>query len=262
MNNYIRKFLLVTALYFLLSQALISQEIVILCSENYRPYSYYDKNNTARGIYPEILEELFARADLPLHVELMPFKRVLLSLGQGYADGMAGVFYTEERARYSNYLLDVPLSHISNSLFTLKDSSLSSSEMKELEGLSLGRKRGFFVSTEFNEAAELRLFSLIEAESVDQLIHMTLSGRLDGFAHTTNNALYHIEALSLEDKIKNFPISHGEESTRKTYLALTRSKPQFWTKEKIALLTLKLKEMERDGTIEAIYARNGVSYDG
>jgi extracellular solute-binding protein (family 3) len=70
--------------------------ITIVGITDYRPYSYYE-NNEPKGLYNDILIELFRRSGYPLRLELVPFKRLLWMTENGNMSGMAGAFWTKER---------------------------------------------------------------------------------------------------------------------------------------------------------------------
>jgi len=59
--------------------------------EDYRPYIYKDANGSARGIFKDLMEEIFRRLNIPLECRLYPWKRTQVFVHSGRADGMVTV---------------------------------------------------------------------------------------------------------------------------------------------------------------------------
>ena len=128
-------------------------KIITLASiDNYIPYSYSEAGNK-RGLYIDIIEELFSRTEYSPEIQFLPFKRLLLSAENGDIDGIIGAFYTPDRAKYAIYLKDTPLAKITQQIFVLKSSGIKSSKFDDIAGAIIAHKRGFIMSTELNNIA-------------------------------------------------------------------------------------------------------------
>jgi len=59
--------------------------------EDYKPYIYKDSDGQAKGIFKDLMVEIFHRLDIPLTYKLFPWKRTQVLVHNGLADGMVTV---------------------------------------------------------------------------------------------------------------------------------------------------------------------------
>ena len=78
-----------------------NSSVMINVDENAPPFMYL-QNGQAAGIYPRIINEAFRRMNVPVKVNAIPWKRALADAKSGRA-GIAGLYWTEERARYFDF---------------------------------------------------------------------------------------------------------------------------------------------------------------
>ncbi len=66
--------------------------------EDYKPFIYKDKDGEIKGIFKDIMTEVFKRMDIPLKYDVFPWKRTQMYVIDGKADGMITV-PTKERLK-------------------------------------------------------------------------------------------------------------------------------------------------------------------
>ena len=113
---------------------------------------------------------------------------MLALLEKGKVDGGMPLFLTPERQKYALYT-DVPLHEASMTVFTSMESKLEYKSLSSLYGLTIGIRRGYSVSHEFDKAVEGGLIKTTEVDDVFQLIKIAEFGRVDAIVDkylTTN----------------------------------------------------------------------------
>ncbi len=71
-------------------------ETLRLVTEAWAPY-VYDENGLATGLDYEITREVLRRLGVELELQFLPWKRCLVALEQGQADGVLDIFHLPER---------------------------------------------------------------------------------------------------------------------------------------------------------------------
>ncbi len=250
---------ILSALFFILTSATSvsantqykNKNIVSLAGiDSYVPYSYKE-NNQIKGLYIDIIEELFARTEYRAKIKLMPFKRLLSSAQQGNTDGVIGVFATTEREAYLTYVKDAPLAKITQYIYTLKTSEIKSSKIDDIEGKVIAHKRGFIMSAQLSQAAENQKITRKEVETTKQLVLLLLAGRVDGFVQEKANATYFIKKYDKSGLIS--PLQPPVSDNRFSYLAFSKKSLASLPDDFITAITASFKSMAADGTIDKIY---------
>ena len=192
-------------------------KIITLASiDNYIPYSYSEAGHK-RGLYIDIIEELFSRTEYTPKIQLLPFRRLLPGAKNGDVDGIIGAFYTPERAEYATYLKDTPFAQIIQQIFVLRSGGIKSSKPDDIAGAIIAHKRGFIMSDELNDALEDNIFHGIEVETTQQLL---LLQRVDGFIQEKPNANYFIAQLNEDHSV--IPLSSPVSDKRLSYLTFSK----------------------------------------
>jgi len=224
-------------------------EIYIAGVQDYQPYSYMGKNGT-EGLYSDIITELFLRVGNPVNIELQPFGRILQNTKDGTVTGMAGVYYTAERAEFAVYLLSIPLANIVPRMFVLKQGTVKSPDISALRGKLIGKKGGFLTSPVIDLAEKNGVLKLYDLKTTDQMVKMLLDKRLDAFIQAENHALYYIHKYDKNNLITMLktPIASG----RKTYLAFSKEALKKLPDDFIETVEDAFLTMKKDGTLEKI----------
>ena len=132
-----------------------NSSVMINVDENAPPFMYL-QNGQAAGIYPRIINEAFRRMNVPVKVNAIPWKRALADAKSGRA-GIAGLYWTEERARYfdfSDHLLTEKVL-----IFVRNESAFPFMAMNDLKGKKLATISGWVYGNEFDKARASGLFA-------------------------------------------------------------------------------------------------------
>ncbi len=107
--------------------------------EDYRPFIYRDDDGEIRGIFKELMVEIFARIKVPLTCNVYAWQRTQKYVENGLADGMVTVL-TKERARI--FTATDPLLTAREVIFTSRDNP----RFAEIQAItSLQQFKGFKV---------------------------------------------------------------------------------------------------------------------
>ena len=129
--------------------------VMINVDENAPPFMYL-QNGQAAGTYPRIITEAFRRMNIPVKVNAIPWKRALAEAKSGRA-GIAGLYWTEERARYFDF--SDPLLTEKVLIFVRNDSTFPFMAMTDLKGKKLATISGWVYGNEFDKARASGLFA-------------------------------------------------------------------------------------------------------
>jgi len=86
--------------------------------EDYKPYIYKDKDGNPKGVFKDLMDELFKRINIPLKCELYPWKRSQKYVQDGKGDGMVTV-PTESRLKFTKPT--DPLVYVHEKIFVRSD---------------------------------------------------------------------------------------------------------------------------------------------
>lgn len=131
------------------------------------------------GLAVRIVQEAFRRLDRPMRIELLPWRRVLMSLEEGRCDGVMLLMRNEERERFLCYT--DPLCQGREMLY-YRPSTMGGfawEEFEDLKGLSIGLVAGFTYGEAFLAAvADLDLEVEYATDSESNMAKL-YAGRVD-----------------------------------------------------------------------------------
>ncbi len=222
--------------------------------EDYWPAIYRGENGKPKGIFNDILTEVFARLGIPLKKTVYPWKRAQKMVKDGDADGMVTV-YTKERQ--AELMATEPIWNISETLFFRRDNPRSCKILKinsfeDMQDLRVVDNAGSGWTKE--KYKEYGINNIIWAPSVDSAFNMLAKGRADVYIMFNLNA---INILS-KKRASNSPLSKGyqniiaispEFASLPFRLLINRNSPFV---KRIDDINRVLEEMKKDGTYQRI----------
>jgi len=141
---------------FLIPNALLADEMpnaeepaIALGYVDFPPYEFEEEGKPS-GVLVKIVNMLFEKADVPLDLQLYPFKRAFNSTKEGQIDGLFNFYKTEERLEsfdYTDPIITNPLV-----LFVRKDSNIEYSSLEDLKGLTIGTMLGYSYGPAFDKS--------------------------------------------------------------------------------------------------------------
>jgi len=229
--------------------------------EDYKPYIYRDQNGSARGIFKELMEEIFKRLKVPLECKLFPWKRTQVFVHNGLADGMVTV---PTPKRLETMLASKPLLTSGEKVFVRKDHPRIE-EIKKIRTFD-DLKKFTIVEVSGDGWAEGHfkgLPNVVWAPKVSSALYMIANGRVD---------LYVINEFSGKESIRtmlktpspfqeNFKkIITGPHTLETISYSLLINKNSPWA-HLIPRINATLEEIKRDGTYDRIMKKY-LSIDG
>lgn len=135
--------LIAALLFACLSLAAQAQPLRIV-SEAWPPY-IHDDNGVLRGLDYEAAHTVLQRLGVEVEWQLLPWRRCLMAMEQGQADGILDIFHTSEREA-SMLFPDEPLSQVEFVLFYAKANPHPFHRLADLRGLKIGVSAGYWYS--------------------------------------------------------------------------------------------------------------------
>ncbi len=237
---------------FLISSCLTAfadEEISFVAVENIIPFSY-EENGQIQGIDYEFILEISKRVGFNPKIMLVPFKRGLHLLENGTADGSFQIYYKKERESFLIYS-DIPMHYSNVSIYVRNDDNFIFNKIEDLYGKKVGIQSGFFISPEFQKAVDEQKIVVDEAKECEMNLKKLVVGRIDCFISSSQIAMFYINNLGFQEKIKSLPTLVVPE--KGTYLALSKNGKNIKDKHDfIKKINVAMKEIIEDGTYDKI----------
>lgn len=191
--------LLCAALLVCLSFTALGERLRLV-TEPWAPYVMVD-GQEASGLDYEMTTIVFKRLGIDVQWQFLPWKRCLLMLEQGEADGVLDILKLPER---DNLLLypNEPLSEINWVLFQAKARPHRFERMEDLTGLTVGVSPGYQYSPEFDAST---LFIREPAPTHEANFGKLARGRVDLVVTERLVGQQMIDKLKLRDEISEVP---------------------------------------------------------
>lgn len=206
---------LLTVLMLLCLGPLAQAQPLRLVTEPWPPYAYLHDGQPT-GIDYDIANEVFRRLGVTVHWEFLPWRRCLMMIEQGQADGVLDIFQTHDRAP----LLLYPEQSLSNVDFVLyqairKPHTVNS--LADLRGLRVGVQAAFQYGPAFDGAVDFRREP---APTLQANFGKLLLGRIDVLITDRHAGRFVIQELALQGQVSELPWRAG---SYPQYLALRRN---------------------------------------
>jgi len=161
------------------SSANAQKIFTVACNEKNEPACFEDTDGNIVGVNVDIIRVLCKRLNLSLEIKLVPWKRLLSLVEHGQVDAGMPLFKTPERLKYALYP-STPLHKVAMQAYTHPHSDFTYTRLPEdLYGKIVGIRRGYSISPKFDQAVAGGYIVINEVDSINQLIGMTISDRVD-----------------------------------------------------------------------------------
>lgn len=185
-----------------------------MVTEPWAPY-VYQQDGKATGLDYEITAQVFKRLGIDVQWQFLPWRRCLMMLEQGQADGVLDIFESSERDSSLLYPAE-PLSEVEFVLFQAKARPHLFNRLEDLKGLKIGTSPGYLYGQDFRESP---LFERESAPTLEANLGKLQLGRIDLVITDRRAGRYTVKAMGLNDDIEELPIVVSRD---KQFLALRR----------------------------------------
>lgn len=205
-------------LLFFLPVTVVSEERPVLVSGVSPSYK--------TGLQYKFINYLSKQSDCDTELQYLPFARRLHLLKIGKIDFLVGLSHSKEREK-DIYFLNPPYYSQPIGIFTLNSVDKNIVERKKLQDFRIGTiiDSKFFPEIDQNE-------NKLEIASVEQMVQLLLSGRIDGFIHNQKGGMMKVAEANASDRIKVMelspPVSYD------LYIGISRKSALYKDKEKLA----------------------------
>lgn len=188
-------------------------ETLRLVTDAWAPY-VYEENGQPAGLDYEITREVLHRLGVELDLQFLPWKRCLLALEQGHADGILDIFHLPEREA-GMLFVEEPLSEVDLVLFYASNRPHPYTNLEDLRDLVIGVSPGYWYNDEHFRNSTL--FSREEAPTHEANLGKLVRHRVDLVINDRRAGLYLSAQLGLRDQVDYNRTTVGHD---RLYLAL------------------------------------------
>lgn len=236
---------LIAALLFACLGLAAQAQPLRIVSEAWPPY-IHDDNGALRGLDYETTHTVLQRLGVEVEWQLLPWRRCLLALEQGRADGILDIFRTPEREA-SMLFADEPLSQVEFVLFYARANPYPFHSLADLRGLKIGVSAGYWYSNRaFRESA---LFTREPAPSHVANFGKLVRKRVDLVINDRRGGHFALVQAGLDNQVSQHPrvISRDQ-----MYLGLRRAAGHAQLARRFAN---ELRRFKREPAYAALQAR-------
>jgi polar amino acid transport system substrate-binding protein len=175
-----------------IAQLHANEPFVWVDDEDYEPYIYATKDREIKGLYRDLMVEVFDRMGIPLEYDVFPWKRTQLLIENGKADAMISIATPKRQVFLS---ATDPVIHLNFHIFARSDNP----RIKQIMAIeSISDLKGFdiidYLGTGWSEK-NLKGLSVEKAPSFTSAILMLAKGRADVFVDGSIVVKYTIKEL-------------------------------------------------------------------
>lgn len=185
-----------------------------LVAEPWAPYAY-QQDGVNYGLDYELVDTAFQRMGITVEWEFLPWKRCLLMLEHGEADGILDMYRMPERETWLEFS-SVPLSRAQGAMYYAKARPHPFTDIEQLRGLKIGVLAGYIYFPGFNDMDH---FIREPAPTHEANFGKLLLGRVDMVISDRRVGHYVLAQMGVADQItvSPTPLSGGD-----LYLALRK----------------------------------------
>lgn len=233
-------FILFFATSFLLFSCLVYAQTISVVFEDWPPYQFI-KGDKIIGIDTEVLVEAFRRMDVTPKFRAVPWKIALKETESGISDVIFSLAYPDQHSWL--YFPKIPINSQRSVFFVRKTSTLSISDIHDLEGMRVGTVFGNFYGNRFdNNKKIIRDESLSQHNVFDKL----LSGRYNIMISFDLVGLHIAKEKKIMSEIMMLDYIVDEQPT---FVGFSKTKG-IKAKQMAEKLSLILLQLQKEGFIE------------
>ncbi|WP_252274220.1 substrate-binding periplasmic protein [Pseudomonas subflava] len=225
--------------------ALLAQAETRVALDNANPPFMYRQDGRAMGLYPRLLEAVFARIGEPLSLRPMPWKRALRRGAAGQM-GIGGIYKNAARLEVFDY--SAPIFEERLLLYVQRGRAFAFARTEDLHGKRIGVIRGWSYTEAFDQAARAGRIDAEEGGSDEANLRKLASGRLDAVVAIELAG----QRLLAEPGLENLQALPRPLSTNATHLVFAR---QAGKRELLQRFDAALEAMRRDGSLQRLVER-------
>lgn len=172
-------------------------ETLRLVTDAWAPY-VYEEDGQAAGLDYELTREVLQRLGVKLDLQFLPWKRCLLELEQGNADGILDIFHLPEREA-SMLFVEEPLSDVKLVLFYARNRPYPYDSLEDLRDLVIGISPGYWYNDETFRNSPL--FSREVAPTHEANLGKLIRHRVDLVINDRRAGLYLTTQMGLQQQV-------------------------------------------------------------
>ena len=192
--------------------------------QNWPPYNYLDKEGKVVGVSSEILDCSFKQLNIPLDIEVVPWKRAQDHTRTGISHGFSGASRNAKRDLYATRTIDIsPQKWV---WYTLKGRNIQPNDTKLKTDLSIAGLRGSNIVNWLKKQGYKNVF---ETNDLDNMLAMVETQRVDAFMM---NQLVAETRISDINRLKAFEVTQYRSMPVGVYFSneFLKKYPKFLTK--------------------------------
>jgi len=220
----------------------VLQAETLIAIDNANPPFMYQQNGQAKGLYPQVLQAVFARAGQPVAIQAMPWKRALRR-SENAEVGVGGIYKTSRRLALYDY--SQPIFEEKLIVYVHRDKAFRFTRVDDLNGKRIGVIRGWSYTEAFDEAIRDGSIKVSESSSDEANFKMLASGRLDAVIAIELAGQRIIQQLQLRQVLALTPPL----SINPTYLVFAKKAKQQALLQRFDRILL---EMRADGSLDRL----------
>lgn len=226
-----------------------AEQPVKLATLDFKPFIWCE-GSQAKGLYAEIIAELFLRIGREYTIECFPWKRALYEVENGMVDALFAGVKTERREQFAIFT-KMPIRIGQYSVFTRKTDPFTYQTVSDLFGKTVAISRGHSVSLEFDSAVRFGAIKLVEVKSTNHGMRLLLAGRVEAYINDTIVGLFEANKMSITSEIQVLEVP--VQRSNPAFLLFSKASPLENKEEMISAIDQRLQTMWADGTIENVY---------
>ena len=200
----------------LMPLSLQAREALHIVVDVWPPY-VMQKGDELVGSDVEITRAVFAQMNVPIFIELLPWKRCLSLVENKQADAILDASITTEREQFL-YFPDEPTSEGVTVFFKRKTHFIPFTGLSDLEKIRVGAISGYSYCDEIDRSPYYEEFERVG--TLDQNFHKLLLGRIDTLLEVDSVGYYTAESMGIMDQIDIIPNANYCQSG--SYLAFSK----------------------------------------
>lgn len=195
MKLFIHSILILMTCFF--SEVFAKEDSLTIVTDSWPPYVIFE-NDTVSGTDVEITRAVFKNMNIPINIEVMPWKRCVELIKRKKVDAILGISLSEERNAFLHYP-NSPISTGTTVFFTRKDPDFSFVNLNQLKDKRAGTILGYRYCETLDNADLIK-----QAESVSRLeqnFNKLLKGRLDLVVEVDSVGFYTAQKMGISKQI-------------------------------------------------------------
>jgi polar amino acid transport system substrate-binding protein len=233
------------ALWIVLGAQAVGATSLILVTANYPPFSY-EEEHVPKGIAVDVVKEVFARMNVPISIQFVPFPRAISMIKNGEADAIFPFALSDIRKQFATYP-DERLITDPGTLFVRSDSDIVfDGDYSSLAKYTIGMQRGTDHGLVFMQALKNYHVHVDEAIDQEQNIQKLVAGRFDIAVGPKLVVMSAAQRIGLLPQIK---ILYSGVSVGDAYVGFCRKKDY---SHLIHRFNQTIRKMQQDGSYDRI----------